>query len=220
MLVQLLDLTDSSHASSGGGKNCSEVCISALYDDVKLLIIMISSIAIEDIRKMPGAIVIFFYCEFQDSTKRNPTILLSTLLDQLLDQLELSPTAEGLLQRLSSRRSLHELDLESLILTFAAEFFDRVFVFIDGLDECDPEELEELVQNVTTIATKLRVFVASRELPEIRQLDGHLQLTIYPDDIAADLRQFVEADVKRLKVGDPALITEIVETLVQGAGGT
>lgn len=186
-----------------------------------LLIITVSSVAIEDVRKMPDATVIFFYCEFQDPTKHDPTTVLATLLDQLLRQLPItSLTLEGMLQCLANRRSVHELDMESLILTFAEEF-ERVFVFIDGLDECELEELEELLPQLTNIASRLSMFVASRDQPEIRlEFERRLKLTIRPDHIEADLRQFANADVKRISIGDASLTNEVVETLVRGSGGT
>jgi hypothetical protein len=65
------------------------------------------------------------------------------------------------------------------------EHHDKVFIAIDGLDECTEEEQP----------SNTRIMVASRYLPIIEQrLDTKLRVNVYPH--ADDVRRYLETEMK------------------------
>lgn len=107
----------------------------------------------------------------------------------------------------------------------------KAYFVLDGLDECDNEEKETLVQAIRTIQEKLKVLVCAsfREEPNngLQSITNQLLATrvvSIPDD-NADIEAFIEADLERclrqerLTIGDPALILDIQDALSKGSQG-
>jgi activator of HSP90 ATPase len=75
------------------------------------------------------------------------------------------------------------------------EHHDKVFIAIDGLDECTEEEQVTLVQYLKEMPSNTRIMVASRYLPIIEQrLDTKLRVNVYPH--ADDVRRYLETEMK------------------------
>lgn len=180
-----------------------------------------SSVIIDDLRKNQGArlAVAYFYCEFQDPVKRDPTNVLSSLLAQILRKIPRgSSSVNSLLERCPNPQSAHDFDLPDLIMEFAREF-DRTFVVIDAVDECD--DLAQLLPALTDLAVEVNVLATGRDKPELRhEFREHGELIIGRDDINDDVRRFVETEVKHVKTRDPQLVHDIINRLTSGAQGT
>ncbi|KAF8347174.1 hypothetical protein F5887DRAFT_49123 [Amanita rubescens] len=182
---------------------------------------VLSSVIIDDLRKIqnPRLAVAFFYCELQDPLKRDPTNVLSNLLAQLLRKVSRGkPAVTNLLKQCPNPQSVHDFDLTELILEFAREF-DKTFVVIDAVDECD--NLAELLPALTTLAVEINVLATGRDNSQIRnEFQGHGKVIIGRDDINHDVRRFVETDVRHVKTRDPQLLQDIIDRLISGAQGT
>ncbi|KAF2800530.1 hypothetical protein K505DRAFT_292564 [Melanomma pulvis-pyrius CBS 109.77] len=91
--------------------------------------------------------------------------------------------------------------LEMLFQGFSSN--TKAYFVIDGLDECDDEEKETLVQALRKIQERLKVLVFNNP----------------------DIEAFIEADLERclrqerLIIGDPALILDIQDALSDGSQG-
>ena len=105
-------------------------------------------------------------------------------------------------------------------------------IFIDALDECDPETRHQLVNALSRIVQEassvIKVFISSRDerdiVPQLRDLPNHY---IKASDNTQDIRSFVYHEVERAINGKRLLggnISEnlhsiIINTLIDGAQG-
>ncbi|KAF2228500.1 hypothetical protein EV356DRAFT_495443, partial [Viridothelium virens] len=118
----------------------------------------------------------------------------------------------------------------SAILFQAVNYFSRVFLFIDGLDECRFDvqsailsKLHELCQSPQP---KLKIFVSSRDEHTIsKSLDKFPRLRVGEEHNSSDISYFVKETVKNkmnsesLRIRDISLRSEIITTLTSQAHG-
>jgi hypothetical protein len=176
---------------------------------------------IDDIREIqdPQIAVLIFYCKRTDPMKCDPTTLLASLLDQLLRVVPSETLAvTNMIKRYQHVQSTNKLPLTNLIMDLSGEL-KKTFVIIDALDECD--DLEILLPQITKLARRVNVFVSSRDHPDIREefREGEV-ISMGPEDIAGDVRDFVEAEMKRVSIQNPQLRKAVFEKLISGAHGT
>ncbi|KAF3000714.1 hypothetical protein E8E13_002932 [Curvularia kusanoi] len=106
----------------------------------------------------------------------------------------------------------------------------KAYLIVDGLDECDEEEKETVVQALRKIQDKLKVLVcvSFRETnngpkPVTNQLLATRNVPLPEDN--PDIEAFIEAELerrlrqKRLTIGDPTLILNIQDALLRGSQG-
>lgn len=106
----------------------------------------------------------------------------------------------------------------------------KVFVVVDGLDECKEKDRDYLLPwlkrlvNLARVTVKL--FVASREDVDIKKIFGDCYLiAATPENVSADISSIVEDIVntkvkeEKICVRDPRLVREIIDALVKGAQG-
>jgi hypothetical protein len=160
-------------------------------------------------------------------TKRDPSILLATILYYLLQKFTLPfPSSIAALMEhlpLYGRRDI--LRLRDLLCEVAKELGD-VFIIIDGLDEC--EQREHLLPILRYLAGCVRLFITSRDDRDIRtSFEEYLsyRISIQPSDVHRDIQNFVEKEIQErcLKIpvlaGSHSLLDAIARTLVERAEG-
>ncbi|KAF9777330.1 hypothetical protein IL306_004461 [Fusarium sp. DS 682] len=86
----------------------------------------------------------------------------------------------------------------------------KIFLIIDGLDECDPAYIKQLLKSLRWIfeddgpgsvraANVARIAILSRPSPEIESWAGsHLQIDVSAEKVREDLTLFVEASLKSM----------------------
>lgn len=112
-------------------------------------------------------------------------------------------------------------DLTDIIKELSPES-EKTFAVIDGLDECD--NLPLLLPLLKDLATKLYVFVSSRDHRHIREhFQDQTQLVMGVADIAHDVQQFVRAKLKdigqRVRL-ESQIVESYFDRLTSGAEGT
>ncbi|KAK0726550.1 ankyrin repeat-containing domain protein [Apiosordaria backusii] len=175
----------------------------------------------------------YFYCDYKDSQKQDPSKLLSTILamlakqnsgvfeniqDFFLEQFKMGPTFTADFDELLAEFS-----------TFIGSHFKTVIIVVDALDETSPSGWESLTDAFRTLheqCASLKLLVTSRnELPIARGFHGLPATSIQQSDVADDIQNFVEAEVeakvkqRKLKLRDPELQNVIVNSLVTGSKG-
>lgn len=97
--------------------------------------------------------------------------------------------------------------------------FSKVFVIIDGLDECPDSARKVLLAKVREIQPWIRTFITSRFLPSIEQgLTDAVRIEIQPSD--DDIRKYLEQRLKKWESmknhikKDPSLSSTIVDSIV------
>jgi hypothetical protein len=143
-------------------------------------------------------------------------------LGQLLQSAPPNLEAENKIRGQCARGALFfNRDLKDLIKEQSPES-EKTFAVIDGLDECD--NLPQLLPLLRDLATKLYVFVSSRDHPHIRKhFQDQMHIVMDADHIAHDVQQFVR--VKLEDIGEdiglrPRIVDSYFQRLTSGAKGT
>ncbi len=169
-----------------------------------------------------GCHIIYGFCAQKDDKKRDPTSLLGSLLGQLLHSAPPNPEAENKIHKQCGRGALYcSRDLKDLIKEQSPDS-EKTFAVIDGLDECD--NLPQLLPLLKDLATKLYVFVSSRDHPHIRKhFRNQTQLVMGVAHIEHDVQQFVREGLEDIgeRAGlDPHIVDSYLQRLTSGAKGT
>jgi hypothetical protein len=107
------------------------------------------------VRKNQGVFVIFFYCRYLDSERSTFLSVARSLLSQLLSQDDAllsymydkaSTSGQTILSTTSVARDLLETSIRNC---------DKLYVVIDGLDECEREERKQIVAFFEDICASL-----------------------------------------------------------------
>ncbi|KAF2022730.1 hypothetical protein EK21DRAFT_12957, partial [Setomelanomma holmii] len=176
---------DGSHPSTllytgklGSGKS---VLLANIVDDLSLF------------SKKERPLVAYFFCKHDILESLQARTIIGSLARQLLRTVtDLSIPAKSCEDTQTTGDT--EQVLEMLFQSFPSKV--KVYLVLDGLDECDNEEKEMLVQAVRKIQEKLKVLVSF---------------------VQADLERCLRQE--RLTIGDPALILEIQDALLKGSQG-
>ncbi len=164
------------------------------------------------------------YFDYRDQEHQSTDIMTAGLLKQLaMAKATLPRSVLDLYQRLKDQqRKPQQQDLEQALLNTCRDF-DRVFIIIDALDECDEnkhrksflELLKSLRDNSST-----NLFVTSRPHPEDvkKVLEGSSKIIIKADD--SDLRKYISREIHCSEAVDDIdedFKTKIIEKVVHGA---
>jgi hypothetical protein len=187
------------------------------------------SIAINHLQKLfkmdDDATVIFFYCNYK--VQNSVAQLLEALLKQLAFH-RLTSTSMELLQKERKERGRRpSLKMLMSILEAEIQTYLRVFIVVDALDECFPEQVrEELLENLHSIMANstAKLMVTSRDIPSIGsaiRADIELEIIAMESDIKSHVqaRLMKNAMLKRLVTRPPSLEEKVVETVVEKARG-
>ena len=183
----------------------------------------------------------FFYCDRNESERRNPESVMRAIVKQLSCPRPEMPIPAIIVREYEKRKhdgfSSGHLGLEdSLRLTTQLiNSYQQSIIVIDGFDECDPDKrklllrsLINLTQSTANISTILKVFISSRDDRDISLwLENHPNIYIKPSDNAGDIERFVRKEVSRRiadqelleGVVDEALEEKICKRLVEGSNG-
>lgn len=173
----------------------------------------------------------YFFCTYRDKATHSARNVLSSLVSQLARQNEEAfQIVEKYYKELAFQKPLAaEPSLQKLLTVFdtMVRMFDQVFVVVDGLDEC---ETDEVVRSLSQLSFKknsasISTLLLSRDVVHIRdQLEsdfGHIEIEAHTEDIQlyvfTELEKRIES--KQLRIRNPELKAEIVDRLVNGAKG-
>ena len=150
--------------------------------------------------------VIYYYCSYNDPSKKSFSNITKCFLSQLL---ALNPTCSQYLYdnligifnpHSSSTNTLWKSLLENLAL-----HHEQLFIGIDGLDECEGSERKQLLSTIHGInnaaghSKNVRIFLTSRKEKDIRDmLSSATTLDIRPHHIEKDIAYYVRGRVSEL----------------------
>jgi len=203
------------------------------------------SIAIEESRRWvrdeqnpPAA---FFYCSrnSNEAERSNPDFILSSIARQISTPIAGGPLFQEVVDVYEERESTGfaagQLTLEEsikLIIDLSCHY-PVLTIFIDALDECDPDRRSDLLDAFETILreapTLVKLMVSSRDDQDITwRLKGHMNLELASSRNADDIKVFVEVELDRMITSGKILRQSraaeelrglIIETLAKDAHG-
>jgi hypothetical protein len=175
--------------------------------------------------------IAYYYCDFSNPKSLESFNIIGGIIRQLLEQIVIPNDLEQQIDsfyRLGARTPTDD-ELIS-ILPSVFKHFSKVFIFIDGLDECRKEEQA----TISSMAHKLsqsqfpviKILITSREEAVIStSLIGLPRLRITAENVSTDIASFVEETIKynirsgTLVLQDPSLESDIISALINGAQG-
>lgn len=173
----------------------------------------------------------FFFCEFDNAKSLTARTVLGSIIKQLLDSDNLPNSIETQLGKIMADGSPDVEDLQ-LLFEEALAISQINFIIIDAIDECAKVErvllLNTLQAAVKSTRTTTKIFIATRpDLGlEIRNaFTSHHHISMNSSGLHADIATYIKAVTMEkeksgdLKVGDPELLTEIQDKLIEGAQG-
>ncbi|KAL2692482.1 hypothetical protein Neosp_002892 [[Neocosmospora] mangrovei] len=180
----------------------------------------------------PGAALAYFFCTYRDEKTQGSVSILSSLCSQLARQDENAfRVLEEYHDELTSERQLPaEASAKKLakVLRTMCTFFDRVYVIVDGLDECG-EHVKESVGTLAALLPSpdeaLNLALLSRDEVPIREIVGENFHNIEIEAHTEDIERYVATELEEriasgnLKLGNLSLKDVIMTRLVDGAKG-
>jgi hypothetical protein len=175
--------------------------------------------------------IAYYYCDFSDSKSLQTCNILGVIVRQLLEKIVIPDDLEEQIYCYYRHGTRTPTDSELVAtLTSISKQFSKVFIFIDGLDECGKEEQSTILSMVHQLSQSrfptVKVLITSREEAVISaSLKGLPCLRISSENISLDISSFVEKTVKSiirsgdLIIRDPSLESDIISALVDGAQG-
>lgn len=170
--------------------------------------------------------IAYHYCHFKRQDKEDASIILSSILKQLVQGRGDIPDSLSLLYKKHKEQSTKpSFDEICSTLQSVAPLHSRVFIFIDGLDECLESDgtrgrlLTQLfhLQNIHGA----NIFATSRFIPDItKRLEGSSVVEVLARD--TDVRKYLVHEMPRLGdfvMRDPKLQDEICSRILQSMGG-
>ncbi|KIV79744.1 hypothetical protein PV11_07289 [Exophiala sideris] len=162
---------------------------------------VLASAAIDDCKQARGMHTAYFYFRHGDTQRSTLISILKSILRQLTtsDQSQrLLPWCHDQLQlgnQLSPSEKTFRTMLRMMVLTL-----DKIFLIVDGLDECDQKDRKPLLTLLSELVSecdfqdpgKLRVLVVSRDEPDIRRnLPDFVEVAVKPADNERDIKHFI-----------------------------
>ncbi|MCJ1401940.1 hypothetical protein MMC11_005157 [Xylographa trunciseda] len=190
-------------------------------------------LSLEDAQSTDSAVA-YFYCDYKDSRTQTPQAILGSLAQQIARQDERS------FAKLETFVKTHSADKQSATLSYENEElcelivhmatnFERVTLVVDGLDECEGfvASVTSCVADLARRSQQIKTLLSSRSLIEIsEQVEDYQHISIAARN--CDLVMFVGEQIgermkpkslRPLRIKDPALKSEILDTMVRKADG-
>ena len=169
-----------------------------------------------------------YACSFTDRQMTAATSILYALAAQIAQRSPASmEKCKRFLKRHVSEGQLKAkiLDIQDLIVEMSLSAdIKRIFIVIDGLDECEWEQLEHLeaVVDIPQYARKVKMFITSRRLPLItKALHGYSTLKLDKRTLNLTFAGFIDRALKRCKLANAPqdVLDEIKEILIRTSHG-
>ncbi|KAL8744463.1 MAG: hypothetical protein Q9190_003292 [Brigantiaea leucoxantha] len=168
----------------------------------------LASFIVDDLKQAHGSSrtpVTYFYCDYRQVEIHSAAYILSSLLKQLV--FSMYPLPQPLLDLFSSyQRGTDSIAKPRLadvwrVFLIVAQTFDRVFIVVDALDECDSHHRAKLLGLIPEITSSVRLLITSRyEADIVRKLRSYPQLALSTINAKKDIEDLLAELIKRTQL--------------------
>ena len=175
--------------------------------------------------------VVYHYCDYSDQRSVQANHVLGTILKQLLDASQGQKEMIAQMLQISGRCMdyFNVPAIKSLIFS-AVKFYSRVFLILDGLDECEEATKSEVAQVLSQLSSLkgsvIKVFISWREEDRIRRFfERAPRIKLTAGAMISDIEYFIKGSVasrianNELKIRNSTLEKEIIAKLSAKAQG-
>lgn len=185
-----------------------------------------------NIVKMILARWLYFFFDFTDVQKRDPEMMVRSLLCQLLQQsVKIPASLDDLFSSCESGQRRPSVDALQEVLGLMIQEVPQAYIVLDALDEC--AQRAELMEMLKTMAgwklQNLRLLVTSRRERDIEStlegfVDGHHRICLQSSLVNKDIQRFIQQRLSTDKSlekwrKDDVIRQEIEDVLRDGAHG-
>ncbi|KAK6334822.1 hypothetical protein TWF718_010268 [Orbilia javanica] len=188
---------------------------------------------LEIVRNIDDAIVLSYLCSFKEANSLSATAVLESYIKQILLLLTEAGTPEDILETMElALQGNKSLDFDTAVGIFfaLARMFKRIWVILDGIDECIAHSIEDIIQWIARAQqfsdSRISLYVSSRKDIEIKdRLERYPAISLSDSQPASDLNGYIVEQVNllktkgELKLGSPGLYQKVVEKLKSKADG-
>ncbi|VUC27492.1 unnamed protein product [Clonostachys rosea] len=183
----------------------------------------------ESSRDLAGSAIVAFFFNARGEVLEKTTVgMYRSLLSQIFQHF---PELAYILDKFTSKSQRHSVTFEWTVETMQTILSEIVgeldtrslILFIDALDECDPEEIRDMVEYFEELGskafqnnTKLRICFSSRPYPHI-DIQNRIRFTLEEQtEHSEDLAKYVRG---KLRAGDSKLATWVYEEILRKSAG-
>lgn len=170
---------------------------------------ILASVIIEDCMRDKSFMTSFFYCKHDFPEKNSCNAILKSLLNQLVGKCrDLVPYCHDKYLA-SGELKLVSFNLAKQLLDLFCERLQKMYIIIDGLDECDIAERKLILSCVNSILEKndardpgrIRVLFVSQDENDIKEaLPTAAVIALGPTDNEDDIRSFVRRSTTKIQL--------------------
>lgn len=177
-----------------------------------------------------GIAVTYFYCDYARPESLHASTIFASLFKQLLVHLDRlkKPCPPAIQEQLVEAYKNGQKRLNEDLIVGLTTCFVEIFFFIDGLDECEKNDVNEVLDFVRRLSTSplgasSKIFIASRKEVDVRSsIPSCISITASGSGLSEDIRQYVEKTVddriaKAGYVNDRNLVQYVKDKLIGGA---
>jgi len=175
-----------------------------------------------------GIAIAMFYCDFRDQREQTTTNIVGAILKQLVVRGKVLEDVQKAFQKAKNEvggRGLRLPDMAQMLKQVVATL-PRVFICIDALDECLPQDLLGLLASLEATLCEspgMRIFLTGRPQVEVeieKRFTGSVIVPISPKmhDIERYLEKKLEMDTESDAMSD-ALRADILRVIPQRISG-
>jgi hypothetical protein len=162
---------------------------------------ILASVIIEACESDPTFETCYFYCKYNDPERDNFTSVLKGLLGQLLGKCErLVPHCHDKYHS-SGEPTLSSSGLAKQLLELFCDELPKIFIIIDGLDECHPSERKQTMATLRALVAhceayqpgKLRLLILSQYFVDIKNaLSPSAVISLSSKDNEGDIKRYTK----------------------------
>jgi hypothetical protein len=181
--------------------------------------------------RKPNDIISYYFCRADNEASLSARSILGSLARQILDaQIEHAEDGD-LLGLHEDSRDLNTAEVVDFLLS-RLEVDKTYYLILDGLDECDSDEVRQVARSLAQLCDKrdmdFKFLCAGR--PELEKqlfilIRPKYKISVTEEKVESDMDRYIATILDRcleeeqLKLGDPKLVIKISEALREGSGG-
>jgi hypothetical protein len=173
-------------------------------------------------------VILLIYCDHADRNNQTGLAMIGALTKQLIWWAQSIPTAvlDLFKRRSKEQKSIDEEDAKTIFSHLLGQF-DKVYICIDALDECEPQSREQLLKFLleAMISRSIRLFMTGRHSVEAEVMSAlsdlspkTISITATEEDIRIYLSQKLTSD-RYPEAMNENFKTQVIEKLVEISQG-
>ena len=160
-------------------------------------------------------VVTFFYCDYADHNTLEASVILGTIIQQLLAVKTSIEEAIAVKIRDTFNHGISKPSLGDLFYILECIIFEyhrRVYIFIDGLDEASLETQEKILSSLEKLSTKcgtlLRLCISAREISlRSAYFSSCLRIDVAESRVEEDMEHYIKGSVQQRLNSLPVILT-------------